>query len=157
MVLLVRGELVRRYPSMTIATLPAAWNTNESRSPVGDTAQLRRPAFRGRIGEDVLYAGFAGVTPVEAVGSPTKADNQPGLFFLLAENPGDPRFGLDPGGGTTPPTRATLSWAQLTLPADASYAALPTFPVVSDANFNPATATSATTANLVRQRPFRAF
>ena len=33
MVLLVRGELVRRYPSMTIATVPAAWNTNESRSP----------------------------------------------------------------------------------------------------------------------------
>src|SRR4029077_8827169 len=31
MVLLVRGELVRRYPSMTIATVPAAWNANESR------------------------------------------------------------------------------------------------------------------------------
>jgi hypothetical protein len=157
MVLLVRGELVRRYPSMTIATLPAAWNTNESRSPVADPAQLRRPAFRGRIGEDVLYAGFAGVTPTEAVGSPTKADNKPGLFFLLAENPGDPRFGLDPDGGTTPVTRATLSWAQLTLPAGASYATLPAFPLVSDAGFNPATATPATMANLVRQRPFRAF
>ena len=141
MVLLVRGELVRRYPSMTIATLPAAWNTNESRSPVADAAQLRRPAFRGRIGEDVLYAGFAGVTPTEAVGTPVKADNKPGLFFLLAENPGDPRFGLDPDGGTTPPTRATLSWAQLTLPAGASYATLPAFPVVPDAGFNPATAT----------------
>ena len=157
MVLLVRGELVRRYPSMTIATVPAAWNTNESRSPVADAAQLRRPAFRGRIGEDVLYAGFAGVTPTEAVGSPAKADNKPGLFFLLAENPGDPRFGLDPDGGTTPPTRATLSWAQLTLPAGASYATLPAFPVVPDAGFNPATATPATMANLVRQRPFRAF
>jgi hypothetical protein len=157
MVLLVRGELVRRYPSMTIATLPAAWNTNESRSPVADPAQLRRPAFRGRIGEDVLYAGFAGVTPTAAVGSPTKADQKPGLFFLLAENPGDPRFGLDPDGGTTPPTRATLSWAQLTLPPDASYATLPAFPVVSDASFTPATATSATMATLVRQRPFRAF
>lgn len=157
MVLLVRGELVRRYPSMTIATVPAAWNTNESRSPVADAAQLRRPAFRGRIGEDVLYAGFAGVTPTEAVGTPVKADNKPGLFFLLAENPGDPRFGLDPDGGTTPPTRATLSWAQLTLPADASYATLPAFPAVPDASFNPATATAATMANLVRQRPFRAF
>ena len=86
--------------------------------------QLRLPAFRGRIGEDVLYAGFAGVTPAEAVGSPVKADNKAGLFFLLSENPGDPRFGLDPDGGTTPPTRATLSWAQLTLPAGASYATL---------------------------------
>jgi hypothetical protein len=47
--------------------------------------------------------------------------------------------------------------AQLTLPTDALYAALPAFPVVSDAGFNPATATAATMANLVRQRPFRAF
>lgn len=157
MVLLVRGELVRRYPSMTIATVPAAWNTNESRSPVADASKLRMPAFRGRIGDDVLYAGFAGVTPADAVGSAVKADNKAGLFFLLAENPGDPRFGLDPDGGTTPPTRATLSWAQLSLAAGASYATLPAFPVVTDANFNPTTATAATMANLVRQRPFRAF
>jgi len=157
MVLLVRSELVRRYPSMTIATVPAAWNANESRSPVADATKLRLPAFRGRIGEDVLYAGFAGVTPAEAVGSPVKADNKAGLFFLLSENPGDPRFGLDPDGGTTPPTRATLSWAQLALAAGASYATLPAFPVVSDASFNPTTATAATMANLVRQRPFRAF
>lgn len=157
MVLLVRGELVRRYPSMSIATLPAAWNTNESRSPVADGAQLRRPAFRGRVGDDVLYAGFAGVTPTEAVGSPAKADNEPGLYFLLAENPGDPRFGLDPEGGSTPPERSSLSWTHLTLPADALYASLPAFPVVADAGFNPATATAATMANLVRQRPFRAF
>jgi len=157
MVLLVRGELVRRYPSMTIATVPAAWNTNESRSPVADATKLRLPAFRGRIGEDVLYAGFAGATPDEAVGSPVKADNKAGLFFLLSENPGDPRFGLDPDGGTTPPTRATLSWTQLTLPAGASYATLPAFPAVPDAGFTPAAATAATMANLVRQRPFRAF
>jgi hypothetical protein len=157
MVLLVRGELVRRYPSLTIATLPAAWNANESRSPMADAAGLRPPAFRGRIGEDVLYAGFAGLTAEAAVGSPVKSDDAPGLFFLLAENPGDPRFGLDPDGGTTPPTRATLSWSQLTLAADAVYATLPTFPVVTDAHFNPASATAATMANLVRQRPFRAF
>ena len=157
MVLLVRGELVRRYPSMSIATVPAVWNTNESRSPVANAAGLKRPAFRGRIGDDVLYAGFAGTTPEDAVGTPVKTDNKPGLFFLLAENPGDPRFGLDPDGGSTPPQRATLSWTQLTLAADAAYATLPAFPVVNDANFNPASATAASMANLVRQRPFRAF
>ncbi len=128
LVLLVRGELIRRYPSLTIATVPASWNANESRSPVADAAGLRRPAFRGRIGEDVLYAGFAGMTAEAVVGSPVKADNQPGRFFLLAENPGDPHFGLDPDGGTTPPARATLSWTQLTLAADAAYASLPGFP-----------------------------
>jgi hypothetical protein len=91
------------------------------------------------------------------VGTPIKSENKPGAFFLLSENPGDPRFGLDPEGGTTPPTRVTLSWTQLTLPPDAVYATLPAFPVVRDAGFDPATATSASMANLVRQRPFRAF
>jgi hypothetical protein len=157
MVLLVRGELVRRYPSMTIATIPAKWNTNESRSPLDDAARLELPAFRGRIGEDVVYAGFSNLTPKDAVGTPVKADNKPGVFFLLSENPGDPRFGLDPEGGTTPPTRATLSWTQLTLPAEAVYATLSAFPAVPDASFQPGSATPASMANLVRQRPFRAF
>jgi len=168
MVLLVRGELVRRYPSMTIATIPAAWNANESRSPLADISRLQLPAFRGRIGEDVLYAGFSNLTPRDAVGTPVKADNKPGVFFLLSENPGDPRFGLDAEGGTTPPTRATLSWTQLTLPAGAAYATLLAFPAVPDAvlqpgsavpdpGFQPGSATSASMANLVRQRPFRAF
>ena len=28
--------------------------------------RMGQPAFRGRIGEDVLYAGFAGVTPISS-------------------------------------------------------------------------------------------
>jgi hypothetical protein len=155
MVLVVRGELVRRYPSMLIAALPATWNTNGSRSPVDDANQMTLPAFRGRIGEDVLYAGFATLTASDVVGTP-KPSGPAGFFFLLSENPGDPRFGLDPEG-TGAPTRATLSWTHLTLPADAPYATLASFPNVPDAGFTPSSATAATMASLVRQRPFRVF
>ena len=155
MILLVRSELVRRYPSVLVAAIPGAWQGQERRSPITDPAQLVLPAFRGRIGADVLYAGFARPSLTEALGARTPA-GQAGWFFLLSENPGDPRFGLDPDGGTAPPTRATLSWRHLAQP-DALHATAAALPDVPDASFTAANATAATIANLVRQRPFRAF
>ena len=156
MILLVRSELVRRYPSLLVSAVPAAWNADGTRSPVTDAAATRLPAFRGRIGTDVLYAGFTAPPLVAAIGA-TKADGEAGWYFLLSENPGDPRFGLDPEGNPLPPTRATLSWSHLTLPSGARYATVPSLPAVPDALFTPANATAASVASLVRQRPFRAF
>lgn len=156
MILLVRGELVRRYPSVTISAVPAAWNADRSRAPVADPASLVLPAFRGRIGADVLYAGFARPSLAEAIGTQTPA-GAAGWYLLLSENAGDPRFGLDPDGKGAPPTRATLSWTHLQLDANAAYAKLAAFPAVPDAGFTPANATAATVSSLVRQRPFRAF
>ena len=98
MILLVRGELVRRYPSVMISAVPAVWNADNSRSPSADASTMVLPAFRGRIGEDVLYAGFPRPSLLDAVGTPTRA-GAAGWFVLLTENPGDPRFGVDPEGG----------------------------------------------------------
>ena len=154
MVLLVRGELVRRYPTMVVSAVPAVWKSERTRRPA--SAGMILAAFRGRIGDDVLYAGFSGLTPEAVIGAPTSA-GEAGFYFLLSENAGDPRFGLDLTGGTTPPTRATLSWTQLNLPPGAPYATPSSFPAVPDANFDPATANAATVASLVRQRPYRAF
>jgi hypothetical protein len=157
MVLLVRSELVRRYPSLLVAAVPAAWNTDGGRSPVKDQANLVLPDFRGRIGADLLYAGFSRPSIADAIGDRTPDAGRPGWFLLLSENPGDPRFGLDPGGGTAPPTRATLGWGHLAPPPNGPYAPVASFPPVPDAAFIPANATAASVANLVRQRPFRAY
>ncbi len=156
MILLVRSELVRRYPSVTVTAVPAQWKADGTRAPVTDAARVIVPGFRGRIGADVLYAGFAQPSLIDAIGTATPA-GPAGWFFLLSENPGDPRFGLDPDGGTRPPTRATLSWTHLTLPDGARHATAASLPAVPDAGFTPASATAATIASLVRQRPFRAF
>ncbi len=156
MILLVRSELVRRYPTVLVAAVPAAWNTDGTRSPVKDPSKLLLPAFRGEIGSDVLYAGFSRPSILEAIGA-TASTGPAGWFFLLSENPGDPRFGLDPDGGTAPPTRATLSWRHLSPSPPGPYAPVASFPPVPDAAFVPATATAATMASLVRQRPFRAY
>jgi hypothetical protein len=157
MILLVRSELVRRYPSLLVALVPGEWSADgRGRSPSKDPSQLALPSFRGRIGADGLYAGFSAPSLVDAIGART-ADGSPGWFFLLSENPGDPRFGLDPTGGTGPPTRTTLSWRHLSSAADAEHASAAAFPAVTDAGFTPQNATAATLANLLRQRPFRAF
>ena len=156
MILLVRSELVRRYPSVLVAAVPAMWNTDGSRSPVKDPGTMVLPAFRGQIGSDVLYAGFARPAIREALGSPGPA-GAAGWYLLLSENPGDPRFGLDPEGTTSPPTRTTLSWSHLSLPAGARYVTPGSLPPVPDAGFTPGSATAAVLASLVRQRPFRAF
>ena len=155
MILVVRSELVRRYPSVLVAAVPAEWNTDGNRTPMKDPGRLVLPAFRGHIGADVLYAGFSRPSFTEAIGAPTPAANSPGWFLLLSENPGDPRFGLDPGEGPAPPTRATLSWGHLSPAPDKPYAPIASFPSVP--GFTAGAATAASMASLVRQRPFRAF
>jgi hypothetical protein len=155
MILLVRSELVRRYPSVLVAAVPAEWD-HGNRTPVKDPARLVLPAFRGRIGADVLYAGFSQPSIADAIGTPSPTDKA-GWFVLLSENPGDPRFGLDPAAGTGPATRATLSWGHLSPAPARPYAPITSFPPVPDAGFTAGNATAATVANLVRQRPFRAF
>jgi hypothetical protein len=156
LVLVVRSALVRRYPGVLVAAVPAAWNAGDSRSPVTDTTKVVLPEFRGRIGADALYAGFPRPSLVDAVGQPTRT-GPAGWYFLLSENPGDPRFGLDPEAVTTTPTRATLAWPHLSLPPNARYATVSAFPPVADAHFTPDQATAASMANLTRQRPFRVF
>ena len=155
MVLVVRSELVRRYPSVLVAAVPAEWKDG-NRSPVQNPPRMVLPAFRGHIGADVLYAGFSQPSVTDAIGTTTPT-GPAGWFFLLSENPGDPRFGLDPGVGVSPPTRATLSWGHLSPAPTTPYAPIGSFPNVLDAGFNGATATAASIATLVRQRPFRAF
>jgi hypothetical protein len=157
MILLVRSELVRRYPGVVVAAVPGEWNGGTlPRTPGKNPSRVVLPAFRGRIGSDVLYAGFAQPSTTDAIGASTPAGDA-GWFFLLSENPGDPRFGLDPDAESATPTRATLAWTHLHLPAGARYASVASFPPVADASFTPANATAATIATLTRQRPFRAF
>jgi hypothetical protein len=138
---------------MLLAAMPAAWETATRRRPV--TTEVVLPSFRGRIGDDVLYAGFSTPSSSVAIGS-ADPSGAAGWFFMLAENSGDPRFGLDPYGPGTP-TRDTLAWTHLSQPADEAYARVATFPDVADAAFLASDANAAKLASLLWQRPFRAF
>jgi hypothetical protein len=84
LVLVVRGDLVRRYPNMQVCAIQA-------NSP-GPTRTLGTNEieilFSGRMNPDVGFYGFP-LTAAEALGSTTTA----GYYFIIQEHPSEPRFG----------------------------------------------------------------
>lgn len=137
LVLLLRGELLRRYPSAAILAARAATRTtlcDPATATPGAPCELL-PTFRFALPPDTVCVGFP-LTPTEAVGSPTDP-TQPGWFFVVQPQPTAPRFGLDavptqggqPVYGGRPTTRwRQLSWAHVATSA-ASFAALTHLPV----------------------------
>jgi hypothetical protein len=131
-VLLIKGELLRRYPNTDVFAakaeedegdrVPALPGTHvtrelaegEASNPNVDPEELKYPVFRGRLEPDITFFGF-NITPDEALYEPYHLDetNPPddhpneGWFFVLQEPPAETRFGLDVGMesdvGQTPP------------------------------------------------------
>ncbi|HTE47840.1 MAG TPA: hypothetical protein VK636_21545 [Gemmatimonadaceae bacterium] len=97
-VMLIRGRLLQRYPNTSIF----AWRAKGSRlvNPPAP-ADLRNPVFSGVLGSDIAYAGFDLTDADLAQGD--------GWFFVLQEQPTEPRFGFDEGTGA--PAPALTSWS----------------------------------------------
>jgi hypothetical protein len=116
-VLVLRGELLRRYPDTTVYAIPAT-GTTRPRTPVTDETQERYPVFSGRLA-DVTFFGFD-LTADEARGS--LADGKPGWFFVLQQHPTAPHYGLaaDTVGDTAQPPGSwdEVSWGNLSPDAD---------------------------------------
>lgn len=88
LVLLVRGELLRRYPTATIYAVKA-----ESRHKLG--TEERYPEFRGTLEPDLTFVAFD-LRLDEVRGS----ENDPGWFFVIQEQAVETRFGFDEPVGT---------------------------------------------------------
>ena len=119
LVLILRGRLLKRYPDSDIYAVIA------STDPTGpepiDTSQIVRPIFRDFVDPDITLVGFP-LTYDEVVG----ATGGPGYWFVIAEHPGQPRFGLtDPDPTITHPPLPT--WDELTWPDLGSTAATATY------------------------------
>ena len=107
LILLVRGQLFRRYPN---ALLYAAKAERDTAGRIKPGATERFPLFRGVAPPDVTFFGFQ-LTEAEARGG-AQPGGDPGWFFVIQQQPGEPEFGLDvdPGGDPPPVTE----WNQLT-------------------------------------------
>jgi hypothetical protein len=107
LILLVRGDLFRRYPN---AILYAAKADRDAAGRIKPGATERFPLFRGTAPPDVTFFGFQ-LSEAEARGS-AQPDGDPGWFFVIQQQPGEPDFGLDvdPGAEPAPVTQ----WNQLT-------------------------------------------
>src|SRR5262249_7128248 len=119
LVLLVRGELLRRYPNSTVYAVRAKLGA-EGREL--DTEE-RHPVFSGTLRPDVGFFGFE--LSVEEARGTSRADGPQGWSFVIQEQPSEPRFGLDVDGATGQPVAswAALSWKSL-VPSDAALADL---------------------------------
>lgn len=137
-VLLIRGDLLQRYPRATIFMQQARWqrDTNgailydgnvarREPAPVADTASWdshgRFPSFRGRAGGDVMFVGFMLTRNLvqghERTDLPSTAtDDLAGWYVVFQEQPTEPRFGQSAGGAATSPKAEVLA-ASLLRPA----------------------------------------
>lgn len=105
LVILLRGELVRRYPHL----LGHAVRQQGPDTPITYEAEPVRTLFQMRIGADLLLTGL------DLSAETARADDAPGAdgrlpsvppdgawWFTVSEHVGEPRFGLDVAEGSLP-------------------------------------------------------
>lgn len=113
LVLVIRGELLKKYPTAVVYAHRADWGLNSSMVPdvkeerrfaelsAGEevntsSGKIKTPLFEAKVEPDVFFFGFD-LDDEEAKGTltPTKVSDDPGWFFVIKERPGEARFGLD--------------------------------------------------------------
>ncbi len=133
-VLLIRGDLLRRYPRAIIYAAEAKWVQAKDKDdrPIFDRERRpvmvrepielppdpdptksdfpeKYPIFQGTLSPDITFLGFD-LDPTTAIGDQTTPTAQkPGWFFVLQQPPTEPRFGLD----ETEPAPLTGTWRDL--------------------------------------------
>ena len=119
-VLVVRGDLLKKYPTVVIYAQRATWTQEEGRNvrvlDESDPVQtIKHPIFKAEIEPDIRFLGFD-LTKKVAKGSAEFAASDPGWFFVLQERPGEPRFGLDNKSDDSPEIPSNwneLAWEHL--------------------------------------------
>ncbi|MBH5333381.1 hypothetical protein IHE55_00605 [Streptomyces pactum] len=126
LVLVIRGELLKKYPNAAVYAHKAAWPLDRHGNPVttGErvlaplpdenhpTADLvRLPLYEATVEPDIHLLGFD-LDAAEARGRPP---GDLGWFFVIKERPGEPRFGADDTDGTPPPVEVwnDLTWQHI--------------------------------------------
>jgi len=111
-VLVIRGELLKRYPNAVIYAQAAEWDRRpdgtidraKERRLVAITpaeeadpprSKLRTPLYEAKIEPDIYFFGFDLTVPVAQGGTGEASTDSPGWFFVIKERPGEPRFGFD--------------------------------------------------------------
>jgi hypothetical protein len=111
-VLVIRGELLKKYPTAVIYAHRARWqrkpdgtidNGLERRledpgaadAPNPSRELVKTPLYEAKVDPDIYFFGFD-LTAQAALGDTGETEgDDPGWFFVIKERPGEPRFGLD--------------------------------------------------------------
>lgn len=157
LVLLVRGELLRRYPGTTVYAVEAKRDAGTGLHTLSSSE--KHPLFHGTLKPDVTFFGFD-LTQKDARGGEGAGE---GWFFVIQEPPTAPRFGLtldDPAVPHAPTTRASLSWKDFSADLDKlAYldlaTSLPELADPGDARWTNATVRASDLASVTWRQPFR--
>ncbi len=113
-VLVIRGELLKKYPTAVIYAHRAEWQTKDDGTidntqervlkvlPNGQVENreiIKSSLYEAKVDPDIYFFGFDLTIPEAKGGDGTNPEDDPGWFFVIKERPGEPRFGLDIGDG----------------------------------------------------------
>jgi hypothetical protein len=128
-VLVIRGDLLKKYPTAVIYAHRARWqmkngkidNTQERRLDpdfdlVGEDPprdKIKSPLYEAKVDPDIYFFGFD-LTAEKAIGGTGEEEtDDPGWFFVIKERPGEPRFGLDIDQNPSGPPATINIWNDL--------------------------------------------
>ena len=111
-VLVIRGELLKKYPTAVIYAHHAEWATNPDGSIDPTQARslqdldaafedhpppsiIRTPLYEAKVDPDIYFFGFDLTIPEAEGGTGQNPGDDPGWFFVIKQRPGEPRFGLE--------------------------------------------------------------
>jgi hypothetical protein len=128
LVLVIRGELLKKYPTAVIYVqkaerggaelVPVELTLDEEANP--PPAKVRMPLFDAKLEPDIYLFGFD-LTVAEALGGTGTDPDDLGWFFIIKERPGDPRFGLEAESNGNLVVWNDLAWPDV-LPAESGTA-----------------------------------
>ncbi|MEX6688081.1 hypothetical protein QTN47_11280 [Danxiaibacter flavus] len=102
LILVIRGELLNRFPDTVIYAQRAAFNGSDTQAQRLLGTDLKYPLFSAHISPDLTFIGFD-LTAAAARGNRDGTPPDPGWFFVIQERPGEIRFGLDTDTSATAP------------------------------------------------------
>lgn len=124
-VLVIRGELLKKYPTAEIYAHRAKWAVDEHGNRQLDEPRdfddsepedivIKTPLYHAKVEPDIYFFGFD-LNVKEAKGDSGENENdKPGWFFVIKERSGEPRFGLDvPGDASDINVNILASWNEL--------------------------------------------
>ncbi len=112
LVLVIRGELLKKYPTAVIYAHRAAYErTSDGKidktkprklaplTPGQETNPprdlVKTPLYEAKVDPDIYFFGFDLTAAKARGGQIVDGEEDPGWFFVIKERPGEPRFGLD--------------------------------------------------------------
>lgn len=155
-VVVIRAELLLRFPNIVICAQPAIVDTAGKIVPDQTASVTRYPVYRLPVGQDLVALAFD-LTTAEVTGAdPTYPD---GFFFVFLERPSEPQFGLDKAESGADLTQDdlsswnNLSWEYLGVAEGSNLVISPTARPQASADPVPRVTTSAELAYVLFQQP----